>query len=225
MLDAMPPGGHTGPRMKTHSPAGRVTAAFLGLLLASCGTSRHLASPRAEELPRLVLVIRELPDGSVTHSWQHAEEVDLSPYSRLSSTRGAARRIVLAMGRKRDCDEENRECIDECMSRPLPRGYGHITSGGKLGGKEKHCTEKCRPAYHDCSRLQELLPQEFTATDSAVDWLKRHRESLLVGSVVVIAGVAFVVLTSGAGLLILAPAVLLSAPTAQPEPSMAGVSP
>lgn len=212
--------------MRTHLAAHRVTAALLGVLLTSCGTSRHVASPRAEELTRLVLVIRELPDGAVTHSWQHAEEMDLSPYRQLSSTRGAERRIVLAMGRKRDCDAENRECIDECMSRPLPRGYGHITSGGrKLGGKENYCTDRCAPAYNDCSRLQELLPQEFTATDGAVDWLKRHRESLLVGSVVVIAGVAFVVLTSGAGLVILAPAALLAAPTTLPEPSIAEVSP
>src|SRR5687768_5157616 len=130
------------------------------------------------------------------------------------------------MGGKRDCDEENRQCFRECMSRPLPRGYGHMTSGGRgVGAKKDYCTKQCRQAYLDCSKLQELQPQEFTATDSAVDWLKRNHKSILVGSVVVIAGVTFVVLTSGAGLVILAPAVLLSAPTAQPEPYLAGVSP
>lgn len=42
-LDAARPGRHTPPRMENHSPAGRVTAALLGVLLASCGTNCHLA--------------------------------------------------------------------------------------------------------------------------------------------------------------------------------------
>ncbi|QRK14164.1 hypothetical protein JQX13_49015 [Archangium violaceum] len=50
----------------------------------------------------------------------------------------------------------------------------------------------------------------FSVVDSAVDWLKQHRRELLVGTIVVIAGVAFVIASSGAGLLVLAPAVLLT---------------
>ncbi|HYH96422.1 hypothetical protein [Hyalangium sp.] len=47
--------------------------------------------------------------------------------------------------------------------------------------------------------------------DDAVDWLKQHRKEVLVGTVVAIAGVAFVVIVVGTGgaALILAPAVLL----------------
>jgi hypothetical protein len=165
-----------------------------------------------------------MPDGTVTHSWLRAEEVDLSEFRTLSSARGAVRHIVLATGRKRDCDAENRECIRECMSRPLPRGFGHITSGGRgRGGKEEYCNGKCMQAYLDCTELQELKPREFTAVDNAVDWLKRNRRSVLLGSVVVVAGVAFVVVSAGAGLVILAPAVLLTTPAANPEPYMAGV--
>jgi hypothetical protein len=58
--------------------------------------------------------------------------------------------------------------------------------------------------------LERLRPQEFTAVDGAVDWLKRHRTGVLVGSVVVIAGVAFVVVSAGTGVVILAPVVLLA---------------
>ncbi|QSQ28534.1 hypothetical protein JY651_44995 [Pyxidicoccus parkwayensis] len=70
-----------------------------------------------------------------------------------------------------------------------------------------------------------MKPQEFAAIDSAVDWLKRNRKAILVGSVVVVAGVAFVVLSAGAGLVVLAPAVLLAEPATAAEPWMAEVSP
>jgi hypothetical protein len=48
--------------------------------------------------------------------------------------------------------------------------------------------------------------------DSAVEWAKRHRNEILVGAVVVIAGVAFVALvaSSGGGALVLVPLVLMA---------------
>jgi hypothetical protein len=79
--------------------------------------------------------------------------------------------------------------------------------------------------YLDCSKLQELKPQEFTAIDNAVDWLKRHRKSILVGSVVIIAGVVFVVVSAGAGLLVLAPAVILASSGTASLSCIAAVSP
>lgn len=199
----------------------RLTASLLCALLVSCAATQPSAPPRAEELARHVLLIQELPDGTVTHSWRRAEEFDLKPYTVLSRTRSAALRIVPAVARPRNCDEENDDCIDKCVNRPLPRGYGHMTSGAKA----KYCRDECRQAYNDCMELERLRPQTFTATDAAVDWLKRNRKSLLVGSAVIIAGVAFVVVSAGTGLVILAPAVLLAVPNAGPEPFMAEVSP
>jgi hypothetical protein len=48
--------------------------------------------------------------------------------------------------------------------------------------------------------------------DSAVEWMKRHRNEILVGAVVVIAGVAFVaaVAGSGGGVLVLVPLVVMA---------------
>ena len=40
---------------------------------------------------------------------------------------------------------------------------------------------------------------EFDAIDPAIDWIKRHRTELVVGTVVVITGVAFAVVIAGSG--------------------------
>jgi hypothetical protein len=203
----------------------RVSAALMSALLVSCGTTRPLAPASTKDLTRFVLFIQELPDGTVTHSWRYAEEIDLARYRSLSSLSRTARRIEPVAGWRRDCDEENRECIRKCMDRPLPRGYGHMTSGKKYGGKENYCTEQCMQPYLDCVELERLHPQEFTATGPALDWLKRNYKLVLLGSVVVIAGVTFVVVSAGTGVLVLAPAVLLVTPTDEIKPLMATVEP
>jgi hypothetical protein len=209
-------------KMRTHTASERVAALLLGGLLVSCGVTRSLAPTSIEELSHLVLFIQGQPDGTVTHSWKRAEELDLGPYRGLASSPGTVRRIVPVMGWNRDCDEENRECVDKCLDRPLPPGFGHITSGNrKLGGKAAYCRDQCRQAYIDCGELEKLQPQEFVAIDTAIDWLKRNRKTILVGSVVIIAGVAFVVVSAGVGLVILAPALLLAAPGTAAQPVMA----
>ncbi|KFE71875.1 hypothetical protein DB31_0136 [Hyalangium minutum] len=58
--------------------------------------------------------------------------------------------------------------------------------------------------------------------DGLIDWLKRHRKEVLVGSVITVAGIAFVVISAGAGLLVLAPVVLMTSSESQPEDSVAG---
>ncbi|WP_224373161.1 hypothetical protein [Hyalangium versicolor] len=94
----------------------RIAASLLCALLVSCSATRQLAPDSTEELTRYVLFIREMPDGTVAHVWQPAEEVDLSRYRLLPSARSVARRIMPVMGGwNRDCDEENRECLQECI--------------------------------------------------------------------------------------------------------------
>lgn len=195
--------------------AKKLIAFLLSLLLGACSAARYPAPGGREELSRFVLVIREELDGQVSFTWRHAESFDFSQYGDPSNAGTGKGRIVLAATRPRDCHAEYLECIEECMRRPLPRGYGHITAGRGLGGKEEYCRGRCRQPYMDCEELQRLKPQEFSAWDGAVDWLKRNHRSVLIGSVVVIAGVAFVVVSAGTGVVILAPAVLLA--TAGPE--------
>ncbi|HYO68190.1 MAG TPA: hypothetical protein VEU33_19135, partial [Archangium sp.] len=179
----------------------------------SVGMTRGIFSPAVEELDQYVLVIHESPSGRVTHSWRPVEEVDLSQFrlkSRAESTYG---RIVLAAAAsRRDCDEENRQCISECMSTPVPRGYGHITvPGRKKGGKREYCERRCMRPYIDCKNAQGERVLEFSAAGMAVDWLKKYRQEILVGGVVVIAVVAFVAVASGGGALVLVPALWVAA--------------
>jgi hypothetical protein len=212
--------------MRTTIASARITVGLLSILLAACGSTRHVAPATTRELTRFVLFIEELPDGTVTHTWRRAEEVDLSRYRHRARARDMARRILPAVARPRDCHQEFVDCVEDCMTRPLARGFGHITSGkdGKAR-KEEYCRGKCWQPYLDCSALQEAKPQEFSAIDSAVDWLKRNRKEVLVGSVVVVAGVAFVVVSAGVGLIVLAPAVLLAEPETPSVPWMAEAAP
>jgi hypothetical protein len=66
---------------------------------------------------------------------------------------------------------------------------------------------------------------EFDAIDPAIDWIKRHREALALGAVVVIAGVAFAVVVAGSGgaALVLAPLLIMAeaSPAILPEHPLA----
>lgn len=96
--------------------------------------------------------------------------------------------------------------------------------------KREHCRRGCMQPYLDCSKLREQAEGRavrFHAIDEAVDWVKRNREKLLAGAVIVIAGVAFVVVVgaSGGGVLLLAPAVVLASTDGPAEPQTLVVSP
>jgi hypothetical protein len=197
--------------MKNRTTLQEFTAAGLIALLVACSATRQAPSAptSAASLSSFVLIIRQGLDGEITHSWEPIDSVDLTAYEFQSGTASHVGRIVPVAARPRDCDEENQECYRKCMSRPLPRGYGSFTSPRKSGGKSEFCRGECQQAYDDCLELERLRPQEFSATDSAVDWLRRHRTEVLVGSIFVIAGVAFVVISAGAGVVVLAPVVLM----------------
>jgi len=198
-------------------------AVFLSSILVACCATRSVApestSPASPE--HFVLVIQEHPDGQVTHSWQPAKGFDLSAY-RVRQATGEPSRGVVPAAWSRDCDEENRECYRKCMSRPLPPGYGSYSSPRKTGGKSEFCRRECQQAYDDCRELERLQPQEFTAVDGLIDWLKRHRKEVLIGGVITVAGAAFVVISAGAGLLVLAPVVLLTSAEGQPAMGVTG---
>lgn len=194
---------------RTRSMLQRLMASSLSVLLVSCSAPLHVgAGPSdAQALSRYALVIEETADGKVIHSWVPANNFDLSQYTLRPSAGGAERRIVRASF-TRDCEEERDRCEEMCKASLKGRNWSHASAGSKA----EICSERCRPAYLDCSQLREQAEAvKFPVTDKAVDWLKRHREEILVGTVIVIAGVVFTVIIVGSGgtALVLVPAVLL----------------
>jgi hypothetical protein len=181
---------------------------ILSALLVSCSTTRSTTAAEVKELSRYVLIIQESPSGQVTHDWRHAEEIDLSPYKHQSNSRRVASRIMLVSRVQRECEQELIDCHRDCMKRPVPPDYNQYEHNRGLGGRADYCNRQCLQPYLECKELEKLRPQEFSAVDSAVDWLKRNRKEVLLGSVVIVAGVAFVVISAGAGVLVLAPALL-----------------
>jgi len=111
----------------------------------------------------------------------------------------------------RNCDAEHIACFDKCWNATPP-----LTSIKRGSGKHhEYCTEECRKEYMDCIKELEQSAQEtrskmleFPNMDKALNWLREHKTEVAIGTVVVVAGVAFIVSTGGAGALVLAPLAL-----------------
>lgn len=203
------------------------------LLLVSCSATRNAAQspPTPRELARHVLIIHETPEGRVLHTWSSARNFDLPmrpPRAGISTVEGR----VVSANWQRDCEAELQTCIRGCMGQDLGEDWEHLVQppSRKLGGKHAECRRRCWPSYQDCLKQNAedaAKATRFSTVDLALDWLKQHREELLLGTVVVIAGVAFVVIGVGSagGALILAPAVLMASPDVSPEPRILAVMP
>ncbi|OJT16832.1 hypothetical protein BO221_47885 [Archangium sp. Cb G35] len=184
----------------------RLMVLNLCLMLMSCSATRPtLAGPSGpQDLAEYVLIIQEKPDGQPTHEWRPAQDIDLSQYPHRVSRKTNTGRILRATF-TRDCEEELHACYQDCMSRPLPPGYGSVKIPRKAGGKAEWCNKKCLQPYNDCCRLRELEAHRFETIGPAVEWAKQHRKQILTGTIIIIAGVTFVA-CGGPGILILAPA-------------------
>jgi hypothetical protein len=197
------------------------------LLLGSCAATRYAPSSNAEELSSLVLIIKKLPSGQVAHIWQRAEDFDMSEYDLQSNSHTTYGRVKPAAARPRDCDGEHQQCYNDCMNRPVPRGYGHITTPDrKRGAKAAYCRDRCWQAYRDCLELQRLRPLEFAAADGAVEWSKENRSKINPNTIIVIAGVVFVAILVAPEAIVFAPLALLASSSGDvPECLIAEVNP
>ena len=156
------------------------------MLLTACGMTRAAVSGPADarSLGRHVLLIERAPDGQVTHAWRPIDGFEPAAHAHMAASREFKGRLVPVIF-ERDCEEERDACEVMCLASLQGRAWSHMTRGSK----EEHCRARCRPAYLDCCRLEELAEgtsMEFHAVDDAIDWLKHNQEKVRVGAVVVI---------------------------------------
>ncbi len=218
-------------RMRTVGGTQKVLATSLAFILISCSGTRHVAtgpvSPR--DLTRYVLMVEEARDGQVTHDWKPIEAFDLTNFQYSQHTMRPARGIVrTSTDRSEYCEARRQQCEASCLasSRPIP--VGHLRYPAYRGpwstNKGWWCEQSCIKLAEMCIRgmgeWAEDFVAEFDSIDHAVDWIKNHREELLVGTVIVIAGVAFAVAVaaSAGGALILVPLVLVVEDSSGPPP-------
>ena len=208
--------------MRNPSVAQSALAASLTLLFASCSATRHSAAgpTSSRDLTRYVLVVEATPDGRVTHAWKPVEDFDLTSFQRTQSAMRTPRGIVRASTDQRAyCEGRRQQCEDDCLASGSPIPVGHLRYPAYRGpwrvNKGWWCQEACLKLADMCNRgmgeWADEYAAEFDSIDLAVDWIKNHREKIIVGTVIVIAGVAFAaaVAASAGGALILVPVVLL----------------
>jgi hypothetical protein len=109
------------------------------------------------------------------------------------------------------CNDLQIKCHNQCMRRK-PRNAG-VRKGSRE--HDEDCTTECLKEFMKClKRMEDLERQEqqrelqFENLDGALRWLREHKTEVVIGTVVVVAGVAFVVATGGSGALLLAPLAL-----------------
>lgn len=207
----------------------KLAASSLVLLLVSCAAAKPVTAARGptgpHDLGRFVLVVQETPDGRVTHDWKPLADFDLRHYQYLLGTAGIGGAFERTSTPVNDapigsaCFEVWEQCMNRCNGSPLPPHAEHYIASYKSAraALKAYCTDECRKESDNCRRRLERQAAEaleFRATGEAVDWLKRHKEEIAVGTAVIITGVVFYVVMSSGGILILAPALLLTSPDA-----------
>lgn len=112
-----------------------------------------------------------------------------------------------------DCDDELNRCFKKCWESSR-QPYPHMTHDEWY---YEYCTRECRKEYMECvkelekeeaERAKKKRPLEFTSIEAARAWIRSHKSQISLGTVVVVAGAAFVLATGGSGALILAPLAL-----------------
>jgi hypothetical protein len=135
----------------------------------------------------------------------HAPRPENQIYVISQDTSGVGAALGTGGGSVRDCQEEHEACFRECWRKSrLPYPHKHDE------WYYKRCTTDCRKAYNECVDEEEARGEklEFSRVDQAIEWIRNHKAEVALGTVVIIAGVAFVITTGGSGALVLAPLVL-----------------
>jgi hypothetical protein len=109
------------------------------------------------------------------------------------------------------CQQELEKCMKLCWEK-TPWPYPHNKQ--QAGWYYKRCTTDCNKAFNACEEEREEAERaqekklQFSRMDEALEWLRDHKAEVALGTVVVVAGAAFVLTTGGSGALLLVPLAL-----------------
>lgn len=221
----------------------KLLAASLSLLLVSCSATRPMTAAQGpsgpQDLHKYALLIQELPDGQVTHDWKPLSEFDLAKFQNTLSAVSSRRGIVRVSSEELEayCEGRRLQCQQDCIASRRPVRVGHhiyddvkIRPWREVKGRwcESNCLEEAIQCAKNTGSWAEEYAAKFDAIEPAVGWIKTHREEILTGTVIIIAGVAFVaaIAASSGGALLLMPLVLVAeSPLKRPaSPTLAEAS-
>ncbi|MFP2923698.1 hypothetical protein ACLESO_00505 [Pyxidicoccus sp. 3LG] len=213
----------------------------LALILTACSaTPKHsaVAGPTGpHDLARYAIAFEQRPDGQVVHAWIPLKELELTKFQHTSSSSYTRRNIVRVSSSALNayCDGRHDQCVKDCLNSSRPFVIGHRKYMGTQAqpwriARSWWCPSNCMEVAIECKKGRgewaDQYAAEFDAIDPAIDWIKRHRTELVVGTVVVIAGVAFAVMVAGTGgaALVLVPLLVMAErpPEMPPEIQLAG---
>ena len=128
----------------------------------------------------------------------------MSTYQSQVHTREFYGRAVTAAFTSEECRHEYEVCVPECLASTRIRQvskyvYDSRIHGPWRTGKYAYCGGACMKQLANCLHDVEPDPVKFEAIAPAVDWVKENRNNILMGTLVVIAGVAFVAVMVGSG--------------------------
>lgn len=110
-----------------------------------------------------------------------------------------------------DCTDEFKQCMKRCWDKRYPWPHNKPQSGWY----HERCEQDCNREFNECEDEKEKEEAErqkkkltFSRMDEAIDWIRNHKAEVAIGTVIIVAGVAFVLATGGSGTLILAPLAL-----------------
>ncbi len=99
------------------------------------------------------------------------------------------------------CNGLQIECFRKCYNKAPPKGKGWKKGDGD---HYKYCQSMCLAQFMECRRKLGIVTRVFDAFDAAWAWIKDHKAAI-VGTIIVVGGVAYVVSTGGSGALVLIP--------------------
>ena len=109
------------------------------------------------------------------------------------------------------CQKELEQCMNSCWEK---KQWPYPHNKERAGWYYKRCTADCNRAFVECEEQYEEAARQreeklkFSRMSEALEWIREHKTEVAIGTVVIVAGVAFFVTTGGSGALLLAPLAL-----------------